>query len=214
MNFPLDHHDRVFALPWIYSYPKRFIDILVSFTLLILLFPFLIFLVAVATFDTREFGIFKQQRVGLYGEFFTLYKIRTMRSLSQQKTNVTIASDIRITSFGRWLRRAKLDELPQLWNVLKGDMSLVGPRPDVFEVYQNSDPVRLLQTLRIKPGLTGPASLAFWNEEDLLNLKDCPETYNREVLFPAKLELNEIYLDEYSIIGDLNYLARTVLRWK
>lgn len=125
-------------------------------------------------------------------------------------TTVTTTGDIRITQLGAKLRRWKLDELPQLWNVLKGDMSFVGPRPDVpgfMDRLQGED--RAILTLR--PGITGPATLKYRNEEEILSKVPDPETYNSEVIWPDKVKINLQYLHNWSLIGDLRYIKQTVI---
>ncbi|MCP4772059.1 MAG: sugar transferase [Planctomycetes bacterium] len=163
-----------------------------------------------ARLSTGESGMFRQQRVGKDGKVFRIAKLRTMRSGTGAETTCTSADDPRITKVGRWLRVFKLDELPQLWNVLLGEMSFVGPRPDVpgfADALEGED--RVLLSLR--PGITGPASLLFHDEEQLLNAVEDPETYNREVLWPAKVQLNLHYLKHYSLLRDLAYIFATVL---
>lgn len=161
------------------------------------------------TLDTRANGFFLQNRVGRHGRVFRMVKLRTMRPEAAVGTTVTTGRDPRITRLGRFLRRSRIDELPQLFNVLVGDMSLVGPRPDVpgyADALQGED--RIILTVR--PGITGPATLAYRNEESLLSEVDDPEAYNREVIWPDKVRLNRIYVEQWSFRGDLQYLWRTV----
>lgn len=163
-----------------------------------------------ARVSTGESGMFRQQRVGKDGKLFRIAKLRTMRSGEGDQTTCTSSDDPRITRVGRWLRIFKLDELPQLWNVLLGDMSFVGPRPDVpgfADSLQGED--RILLSLR--PGITGPASLLFHDEEQLLKTVEDPELYNRDVLWPAKVQLNLHYLHHYSMMRDIAYIVATVL---
>lgn len=162
-----------------------------------------------ATLDTRANGLFRQERVGRGGQRFRVIKLRTMRVDPSVRTNVTTARDARITAVGRFLRRAKLDELPQLINVLKGDMSFVGPRPDVpgfADALEGEDRV----ILSVRPGITGPATLAYRNEETLLAQADDPERYNREVIWPDKVRLNREYVRDWSLRRDLQLIWRTV----
>lgn len=164
----------------------------------------------IATADTRRSGLFTQLRVGRRGRLFRLVKIRTMRDVPGVTTSVTTRRDPRITRIGRCLRATKLDELPQLVHVLLGQMSLVGPRPDVegfADRLVGAD--RLI--LAVRPGLTGPATLRFRNEEAILAAQDDPERYNREVIFPEKVRLNREYVENYRFRKDLVYLVRTVL---
>ncbi len=163
-----------------------------------------------ASLDTRSNGFFTQCRVGKDGRTFTVVKIKTMRPSRELTTTVTRTGDPRITPLGRFFRRTKIDELPQLWNVLMGDMSFVGPRPDVpgfADALEGEE--RLL--LSIRPGITGPATLKYRNEEDLLAGADDPEAYNREVIWPDKVRLNLSYIRDWRLMDDLRYIWRTVV---
>lgn len=169
----------------------------------------LLVLWALATLDTGRNGFFRQVRVGRRGRLFRIFKIRTMRDLLECKTNVTTRDDPRITRLGSWLRRTKLDELPQLLNILIGDMSFVGPRPDVeeyAELLQEEDRV----VLAVRPGLTGPATLHFRDEEELLATREDPVRYNREVIFPEKVRLNCQYIRDQSLGLDLGYILSSL----
>ncbi|MGQ4880212.1 sugar transferase [Billgrantia sp. LNSP4103-1] len=162
-----------------------------------------------ASIDTRRNGLFTQQRIGMNGRTFTLYKIRTMKDTPEVTTTVTCSKDPRITPLGHLLRRTKVDELPQLWNVLKGDMSFVGPRPDVVGFADNLEgEERLL--LRVRPGITGPATLKYRDEEELLSKAEDPEAYNRNIIWPDKVRINLHYLREWSLAEDLKFIWRTL----
>lgn len=151
--------------------------------------------------------IFKQKRVGQYGKLFTMYKFRTM-SVDHGGSSVSVAGESRITPFGARLRRWKLDELPELWNVLKGDMSLVGPRPDVPGYADNlKGDERLI--LNLKPGITGPATLKYRTEEHLLATVDDPQWYNDNVIYPDKVRLNLEYYHRHSLLGDIMLIIKT-----
>jgi lipopolysaccharide/colanic/teichoic acid biosynthesis glycosyltransferase len=165
--------------------------------------------VVLITVEMRTWGLFVQERVGQAGRRFPLLKIRTMRPGSEASGCWTIAGDRRITRCGAVMRRFKLDELPQLFNVLAGHMSLVGPRPDVpgFADQLTGDD-RVLLTVR--PGATGPATVAYRHEEALLAQQHDPERYNREVLFPDKVAMTRKYLENYSLLTDLWLLLVTV----
>jgi len=154
--------------------------------------------------------LFRQKRVGQNGELFTIYKFRTMTNRPTAGTSITVAGDARVTAFGKWLRRFKLDELPQLLNVLKGDMSFVGPRPDVpgYLDRLQGEEARLRE---LRPGITGPASLAFRNEEDLLAEAPDPVAFNDRVLFPEKVRLNLEYMKRISFSSDVGYILKTML---
>jgi lipopolysaccharide/colanic/teichoic acid biosynthesis glycosyltransferase len=188
---------------------KRGFDILVSLLGLTMLWWLILLLIVAATYDTRQFGLFSQTRIGRHGRHFSLLKIRTMRHIPNVSTTVTTSSDPRITAFGALLRRLKLDELPQLLNVLIGDMSFVGPRPDVsgFADRLKGDD-RLILTIR--PGITGPATLHYRNEEELLAVQPDPESYNRDVIYPTKVRLTREYIENYSLVLDIRCMIRTL----
>ena len=153
-------------------------------------------------------AIFKQKRVGKDGKLFTMYKFRSM-TVGHGGSSVSVAGESRITPLGRRLRKYKLDELPELWNVLIGDMSFVGPRPDVpgyADKLEGED--RLI--LKLRPGITGPASLKYRNEEDLLAQVDNPQQYNDEVIYPDKVKINLDYYYHHSLIGDIKLIIQTV----
>lgn len=162
--------------------------------------------------------LFCQKRVGQYGKLFTVYKFRSMTvkaeasvaSRDSDATSIASTEQNRITPLGEKLRRYKLDELPELWNVLKGDMSFVGPRPDV-PGYADQLQGEERDILKLKPGITGPASLKYRNEEELLASVDNPAQYNDEVIFPDKVKLNLYYLKNYSFIKDIQMIVCTVL---
>jgi lipopolysaccharide/colanic/teichoic acid biosynthesis glycosyltransferase len=154
--------------------------------------------------------LFAQQRVGWHGEVFKIYKFRTMRSGPGDGSTVTTATDDRITSLGRILRKWKLDELPQLINVLTGDMSFVGPRPDVVG-YADLLTGEESRVLSIRPGITSPATLKFRDEESILAQAADPEKYNREVLYPEKVRLNLQYIESMCLTIDLKWILKTVL---
>lgn len=163
-----------------------------------------------ASVDTRGNGFFTQPRVGKDGKVFTVVKIKTMRPSRELTTTVTQSGDPRITPLGRFFRKTKIDELPQLWNVLLGDMSFVGPRPDVpgFADKLEGDE-RLL--LSIRPGITGPATLKYRNEEELLAAQDDPEAYNRDVIYPDKVDVNLEYIRHWRVMDDVKYIWQTVV---
>ena len=153
--------------------------------------------------------LFRQKRVGQYGKLFTIIKFRTM-SVSHHGSSISVAGESRITPLGAKLRKYKLDELPELWNVLIGDMSFVGPRPDVpgyADLLKGEDK----DILRLKPGITGPATLKYRNEEELLAQQIDPQRYNNEVIFPDKVKINLDYLHHHSFWGDLCIIIKTIL---
>lgn len=196
--------------PWQHTV-KRTFDLTVAALLLAATWWIILPALLAASVDTRASGLFQQTRVGKHGMLFKVYKVRTMRVTKEPGTNVTTRYDARITRLGAVFRRFKIDELPQLWNVLIGDMSLVGPRPDVPGFAdQLTGEDRLLLTIR--PGITGPATLAYRDEEVLLANQAEPETYNREVIYPHKVKLNLEYIHNYSLRKDIDYLIQTALR--
>lgn len=153
--------------------------------------------------------IFKQKRVGRDGKLFTMYKFRSM-TVGHGGSSVSVAGESRITPFGAKLRRYKLDELPELWNVLIGEMSFVGPRPDV-PGYADQLKGKDREVLKLRPGITGPASLKYRNEEEMLAKQTDPQRYNDEVIFPDKVRINLYYLNNYSFIKDIEMIFCTVL---
>jgi lipopolysaccharide/colanic/teichoic acid biosynthesis glycosyltransferase len=189
---------------------KYIFDRLVSLMGLLCLWPVLL-IVAVLIRWKMPGGpvLFRQRRVGQYGRLFTMYKFRS-RTVAPSGSSVSVAGESRITPLGATLRRYKLDELPELWNVLKGDMSFVGPRPDV-PGYADQLQGRDRDILRLKPGITGPASLKYRDEEELLAQVDDPVRYNDEVIYPDKIRLNLYYLDHYSFVKDIRMILCTVL---
>ena len=153
-------------------------------------------------------AIFTQKRVGKDGKLFTMYKFRSM-TVGHGGGSVSVAGESRITPLGAKLRKYKLDELPELWNVLIGDMSFVGPRPDVpgyADKLQGED--RLI--LNLRPGITGPASLKYRNEEEILAQVEDPQNYNDEVIYPDKVKINLEYYYHHSLVGDIKLIIQTV----
>ena len=189
---------------------KRLLDVLVSLIGIILLSPLFIVVSILIRCDSRGSVFFRQARVGRNNKDFVLYKFRSMHHQDWGKDQLLTVgdNDPRITRLGRWLRQLKIDEIPQLINVLKGDMSLVGPRPLVrqqVELY----PDLYLPILAVRPGITSPASIYFRHENALLGEQECPEVYFKEVIMPKKIELNLEYVKHNSFIGDVKILLRT-----
>ncbi len=189
---------------------KFIFDRLVSFVGLVILLPVLI-VIAILVKVRMPGGpvFFVQRRVGKNGRLFRMYKFRTMK-VDAGDSSVTVAGESRITPLGAKLRKYKLDELPELWNVLKGDMSFVGPRPDV-PGYADALKGEDREVLSLRPGITGPASLKYRNEEVLLATVEDPQKYNDEVIFPDKVRLNRYYLHHYSFWMDIRMVFATVL---
>jgi len=154
--------------------------------------------------------LFRQRRVGHGGRVFLLYKFRTMRSVPAGQSNGFDAGNVtRVTRLGKVLRKTKLDELPQLWNVLRGDMSLVGPRPEV-EYWVHAYPERWARVLQVRPGITDPAAIVYRHEEEILKSAAEPELLYRESVLPRKLTIYEEYLDKRSFWTDLRILVQTL----
>lgn len=189
---------------------KRIFDFLASFFGLLFIWPLLL-IVAIMIKLKMPGGpvIFKQKRVGQHGKLFTMYKFRSM-TVGHSGSSVSVRGESRITPFGAKIRKYKIDELPELWNVLIGEMSLVGPRPDVpgYADKLEGDDRRMLL---LKPGITGPASLKYKNEEEILAEQEDPIKYNNEVIFPDKVNINIHYLENWSFIEDIRIIFKTVL---
>lgn len=189
---------------------KYLFDRIMAFVGLIVLSPVLLvvwMLIRVKMPDGP--AVFTQKRVGKDGKLFTMYKFRSM-SAHHSGSTVSVAGESRITPLGAKLRRYKLDELPELWNVLIGDMSFVGPRPDVpgYADKLEGDDRRVLQ---LRPGITGPASLKYRDEEVLLAGQANPQEFNDKVIYPDKVRINLYYLDHYSFLADIKMISATVL---
>ena len=189
---------------------RRLLDLFASLIGLILLLPLSALIAVAIKLDSPGPVLFRGQRVGRDGFQFAIYKFRTMvTDADQQGPGITVSGDPRITRVGRLLRRSKLDELPQLINVLKGEMSLVGPRPEDPRYVMLYTPEQR-RVLSVRPGLTSPASLIFRHEEELLGGEDWESTYLQKVL-PAKLRIELEYLERRSVWRDLTVVAQTVL---
>lgn len=186
---------------------KRIFDVVLAILLLpFLLIPMLI-LWLLASISTGMNGWFSQTRIGRHGKPFKVYKLRSLKGRNHQSVTEMKAAE---TSFGRWLRKTKLDELPQLFNVLSGTMSWVGPRPDIpgyADRLEGEDRI-LLQLL---PGVTGPATLKYKHEDQLLLQQQDPNVYNDTVIWPDKVAINKRYLEDWSLKKDVRYLWRSVV---
>lgn len=190
---------------------KRMLDVVASGIGLVLLSPLFIVVALWIRLDSTGPVFFRQERVGRGGKPFRIHKFRTMRAEpSPAAAAITIGADPRITQAGDFLRRHKIDELPQLIDVLLGDMSLVGPRPEVPR-YVAVYPAELkAKVLSVRPGITDPASLQFRDESSLLARAADPEREYREVVLPAKLQLAADYVEQASFLGDLRLIGRTL----
>lgn len=189
---------------------KYIFDRIVSFIGLLCLWPVLI-VVAILIKIKMPGGpaLFTQKRVGRHGKLFTMHKFRSM-TVSHSGSSVSVAGEARITPLGAKLRKYKLDELPELWDVLIGNMSFVGPRPDV-PGYADQLKGNDRRVLELRPGITGPASLKYRDEEELLAKVENPIEYNDTVIYPDKVRINLYYLDHYSFMKDIQMILCTVL---
>lgn len=191
-------------------YLKYTFDFIVALLGLIITSPIIILSYLAAAIETGENGFFAQKRVGKDGKIFKIIKVKTMKSNTGHNTNVTTKKDPRITYSGKFFRKTKIDELPQLINIIKGEMSFVGPRPDVPGIINTMSEKDKEIILSVRPGITGPASLKYENEEEILAEKNNPEKYNKEVIFPDKVRLNKEYIRNYSFAKDLYYIFKTI----
>jgi lipopolysaccharide/colanic/teichoic acid biosynthesis glycosyltransferase len=192
-------------------YIKILFDRLISFLGLLFLFPLLLIVaVLIKIFMPNGPIIFKQKRIGQFGKIFTMYKFRTM-NVNHSGSSVSIKGESRITPLGEKLRKYKIDELLGLWNILKGDMSFVGPRPDVpgFADKLIGNDRKILE---MKPGLTGPASLKYANEEEILASQEDPIKYNAEVIWPDKIRINLKYYEKRNFLLDLKIIVYTLFK--
>ncbi|MHB9009858.1 MAG: sugar transferase [Limisphaerales bacterium] len=190
---------------------KRLLDVILAFIALVLAMPLLILVSVAIVVDSGWPFIFCQRRVGMGRREFKIYKFRSMFvSTGSECGSFDAGNCQRVTRIGRFLRKLKIDELPQLWNVIIGDMSMVGPRPEVpkwVAVY----PEQWQRVLKVRPGITDPASILFRNEEEVLRQSADPERAYMEMILPQKLRLYQEYIAKRSTIGDLHILWRTIL---
>ena len=188
---------------------KRIFDILFSLILLVVFFPVLLIIVVLILADSKGGAFFHQIRVGKDGKEFRLHKFRTMKPASENSGQLTVGMrDNRITKIGYYLRKSKMDEMPQLWNILMGEMSVVGPRPEVpkYVAMYNENQRRVLS---VRPGLTDYASIKYVKENEILEKSSNPEQTYIEEIMPEKLNLNLQYIDERSILVDLKIILNT-----
>lgn len=174
---------------------KNVFDIVFGILLLVVFFPLIFISVIVAAVSSKSTGIFTQTRIGINAKRFTIYKLKTMKHG-------------KVTTIGKWLRKYKIDELPQLWNIIKGDMSFVGPRPDVPGYYDKLT-VEDRKVLQLKPGITSLAAIKYRNEEQLLAQQENPLQYNDAVIFPDKVKMNLDYLKKRSFWYDMKIIILT-----
>ncbi|TPV33822.1 sugar transferase [Paucihalobacter ruber] len=184
---------------------KRLFDLLLAIVLLIPVSLLIIVLMLICAVETRSNGLYRHARIGQYGQPFVMYKLRTLKNEPHYLGKLEQSA----TRSGKWIRAHKLDELPQLYHVLTGEMSFVGPRPDVpgfADKLEGADRV----ILSVKPGITGPATLKYKHEEQLLALQDNPETYNRTIIWPDKVKINKNYAENWSFYLDLDCLLKSL----
>lgn len=188
---------------------KRIFDFTAALFGILLLWPLLLVVAILIKVKMPGPIFFTQKRVGQHGKLFTMIKLRTMK-VNHGGNSISVKGESRITPLGATMRKYKLDELPGLLNVLRGDMSFVGPRPDVpgYADQLQGDDRRILL---LKPGITGPASMKYSNEEEILALQADPVKYNDEVIYPDKVRINLAYLDNQSFLLDLKIIVYTVL---
>lgn len=190
---------------------KRIFDFTSAFFGLIILSPLLIVVSIMIKITSRGSVFYKQERTGQNAEVFTIFKFRSMVENHGDNNTVTVSGDQRITKFGTFIRKYKVDELPALWNVIKGEMSLVGPRPDLpyyYSLLKGED----RKILDLKPGVTGPASLKYANEEQILKLQANPEEYHYDVIFKDKVKINLAYYYKNNLWIDLKIIFSTIFR--
>ena len=190
---------------------KRVFDFFASLLGIVILLPLLILISFAIKIDSSGPVLFSQKRVGKDGKLFILIKFRSMMKDHKSNNTATVKGDKRITKIGIFLRKYKLDELPELWNVLKGEMSLVGPRPDV-PGYADNLKGENRKILKLRPGITGKASLKYANEEEILGKQDNPQKYNDEVIFPDKVKINLEYYYNQTIWLDIKIIFATIFR--
>ncbi|HNP32732.1 MAG TPA: sugar transferase [Flavobacterium sp.] len=182
------------------SIVKRVFDIIVSSIVLILFLPFIVISWIILMIDTQSSGVFFQKRVGQYGKLFIIYKLKTMHPKTEAVSKV-----------GAFFRKYKLDELPQFLNVLKGEMSIVGPRPDI-EGYYDKLEGEARKILELKPGITSEASIKYYNEEDILEKQENALHYNDTVIFPDKVKMNLDYYYNQNLLSDIKIIIKTIFR--
>lgn len=199
----------VFAKGFYATYGKRALDILAATAGLILLSPVFGLVACCIKLTSRGPVLFRQVRIGKDGRPFRILKFRSMMQSSIGDLKITVAGDSRVTRVGKFLRRHKVDELPQLWNVIRGQMSLVGPRPEV-PVYIEEYTREQRMVLSVRPGITDSASLAYRHEEEILANQGSPEQFYRTQILPDKLARNKAYLEEITLRNDIRVIVKTI----
>ncbi len=179
---------------------KRIFDIVFSLFGMLLLGFFIFLFWILASIDTKSNGLFVQKRIGQFGKIFKIYKLKSIQNNSET-----------ISKFGKFIRKSKIDELPQLWNVLIGEMSFVGPRPDVAGYYDKLEGENR-KILNLKPGLTSMASIKYANEDEILSKQENSLKFNDEIIFPDKVSMNLEYFKNKSLLLDLKIIIKTIFR--
>ena len=190
---------------------KRLFDFITSLIGIIVLVPIFIIVSLLVKISSVGPVFFVQKRIGKNGKLFQMIKFRSMTVIQSSNSTISFKGDVRITKIGAFLRRFKFDELPELWNVLKGDMSLVGPRPDVCG-YADNLTGEDRKILELRPGITGVASLKYYNEENVLATQDKPLKFNDEVIYPDKVRLNLDYYHNNNLWIDIKIIFATIFR--
>ena len=204
----LSHHFNSVQATFYQRTGKRILDVSCAIAGLVLLAPFFLVVAVLLKLTSSRSVLFRQPRVGQKGRIFLLVKFRSMCGSGESSPLITVASDPRITFVGAILRKFKIDELPQLWNVLKGEMSLVGPRPEV-ERYVAGYTRQQRRVFEVRPGITDPAAIAYRHEEKLLAAHSNPEGFYRTIVLPHKLSLNLEYVENISFRRDMLLLLKT-----
>jgi lipopolysaccharide/colanic/teichoic acid biosynthesis glycosyltransferase len=192
------------------KFQKRLFDIILSVLGICMTWWLMLLAWIIASVETKSNGLFMQERIGKEGKPFLVFKIKTMKPVEGVDTTVTTSGDSRITKSGVFFRKTKIDELPQLFNVLLGTMSFVGPRPDVAgfaDRLKGEDRI----ILTIAPGITGPASLKYKDEEEILAKQKDPERYNSDVIWPDKVKINKNYIRQWSLKKDIDCIVKTII---
>lgn len=191
-------------------YLKRLFDILFSFVLILIFFPIILILSALIVVDSGFPIFFRQERMGKNEKKFSILKFRTMKNNTATSDGITLQNDRRVTKIGKFLRKYRLDEIPQLFNIIKGEMSFVGPRPDLPKYYMLDD-YGYKSVLLVRPGITGEATLRFKHEDKILSISKNPEKTYIEEIFPQKVRLNIDYINNISILHDIKIIFDTVI---
>ena len=188
---------------------KRIFDLLFAFFGIIFFSPIFLMIIFLIKLDSKGSVFFSQSRIGLKGEVFDIIKFRTMNINQNSNSTITLKDDSRITRIGKYLRKYKLDELPELFNILIGEMSFVGPRPDVTG-YADKLVGLDKNILKLKPGITSRASLKYANEEFLLTQVDDPISYNNNIIYPDKVRMNLNYYNNHNLWVDIKVIFATI----